>query len=268
MPAQRTIFNFGNGSSSESESSSSEELEELEEKESTPLEEIIIERPPIVSNSSMTSTSIGPLPESGNFVDPLGDPSGDPVEPIQPDPYEAEVVEALREIEEIKQEENRALGNLRAITSIIRGRNNFDGLFDNLFPPVEDLRVVRPSGGFSIPRMRSPPPPGIARPESLPDYEDQFPRGIPIPEGKNISNIEAKPILLPCVVCKYNQIQTVNFPCMHATFCLECIRNSISFSPYCPQCRAPFLQVSMLYLCYEDYNIQPCLKKRKLDSPD
>lgn len=72
--------------------------------------------------------------------------------------------------------------------------------------------------------------------------------GIPCPaEG---ASEEAVGIIARCAICQTNQIQTVNFPCMHACFCLMCIRPSISVSKICPICRTEYIMVSMLYLHY------------------
>jgi hypothetical protein len=74
--------------------------------------------------------------------------------------------------------------------------------------------------------------------------------GIPCPQ--NGETIEAKEIIASCVICHVNQIQTVNFPCMHACFCLNCARPAVQHSKKCPQCRNKYMHVSMLYLSYRD----------------
>ena len=74
--------------------------------------------------------------------------------------------------------------------------------------------------------------------------------GIPCPESGPVQ--EAKPIVPRCLVCRTNMIQTVNFPCMHACFCLECAQPAVQHSKKCPQCRTEYLHISMLYLAYDD----------------
>lgn len=75
---------------------------------------------------------------------------------------------------------------------------------------------------------------------------------IPVPDTNAITPTEAKPVLLRCVVCQENQIQTVNFPCMHACFCILCAKPAITFSKACPQCRKMCASVSILYVCCSD----------------
>lgn len=74
--------------------------------------------------------------------------------------------------------------------------------------------------------------------------------GIPCPESGPVQ--EAKPVVPRCLVCRTNMIQTVNFPCMHACFCLECAQPAVQHSKKCPQCRTEYLHISMLYLAYDD----------------
>lgn len=90
--------------------------------------------------------------------------------------------------------------------------------------------------------------------------------GIPCPEKNTLPTTEAKAILLRCVVCSENQIQTVNFPCMHACFCLDCASESLKHSQNCPQCREDYMHISMLYLSYleaDEEDISEHVKKRK-----
>jgi len=102
------------------------------------------------------------------------------------------------------------------------------------------------------------------------DYEDDHqPRhrqdGIPCPETG--TGEEAKAVVLQCSICRNNQIQTVNFPCMHACFCLECAKPSVMQSNICPQCRTQYMHISMLYLCYRDADVDDIRhtdKRRKL----
>jgi hypothetical protein len=82
------------------------------------------------------------------------------------------------------------------------------------------------------------------------DNTDYQANGIPCPQSGDV--IEAKAIILKCSICHVNQIQTVNFPCMHACFCLSCVRPAIMHSNVCPQCREQYMHISMLYLCYND----------------
>ena len=90
--------------------------------------------------------------------------------------------------------------------------------------------------------------------------------GIPCPDENTLPVIEAKAIVLRCVVCGENQIQTVNFPCMHACFCLNCASASLKHSKNCPHCRETYMHISMLYLSYGDADeddISVHVKKRK-----
>lgn len=99
----------------------------------------------------------------------------------------------------------------------------------------------------------------------FPQHDEKKEFGIPCPENNTVPPIEAKAIVLRCVVCGENQIQTVNFPCMHACFCVICASQSLAHSDRCPQCRANYMHISMLYLCYGDASHEdlPPLKKRK-----
>ena len=92
--------------------------------------------------------------------------------------------------------------------------------------------------------------------------------GIPCPTPNTILPVEAKAIVLRCVICRSNQIQTVNFPCMHACFCIDCASPSLNHSNTCPQCRTEYMHISMLYLCSDDpteEDIEPIRKKRKTE---
>lgn len=91
-----------------------------------------------------------------------------------------------------------------------------------------------------------------------------FSYGIPCPETNSILPVELKNISLPCVVCQINQIQTVNFPCMHACFCIECAKPALGHSSKCPQCRTELMHVSLLYLPYKD--CEPSSKKIKSEN--
>jgi hypothetical protein len=102
-----------------------------------------------------------------------------------------------------------------------------------------------------------------APPLTLPSDTNEYGvNGIPCPD--NGETIEAAPILLQCSICYVNQIQTVNFPCMHACFCLSCVRPAIRNSDICPICRTQFMHVSMIYLNYQD--CEPANKKRKINN--
>jgi hypothetical protein len=76
--------------------------------------------------------------------------------------------------------------------------------------------------------------------------------GIPVPSESAANTCEAKAIVLACVLCSVNQIQTVNFPCMHACFCLECAKPAVANSKCCPICRINYMHVSMMYLQQKD----------------
>ena len=92
--------------------------------------------------------------------------------------------------------------------------------------------------------------------QNMDDYEVN---GIPCP--MNGETEEATPVLLQCSICRVNQIQTVNFPCMHACFCLGCVRPAVRNSDICPICRTPYMNVSVLYINYQNCE---STKKRKL----
>ena len=90
--------------------------------------------------------------------------------------------------------------------------------------------------------------------------------GVPCPESGVTE--EAKAIVLRCAICQSNQVQTVNFPCMHACFCLDCAGPAVQQSNICPQCRTAYMHVSMLYLCYKDADdddIKHGNKRRRLE---
>lgn len=89
--------------------------------------------------------------------------------------------------------------------------------------------------------------------------------GIPCPTTG--TSFEAKAIIAPCVICNHNQIQTVNFPCMHACFCLECVKPSVRHNNTCPQCREPYMNISMLYLSYTNAPIEEKASSVPTDSP-
>jgi len=59
---------------------------------------------------------------------------------------------------------------------------------------------------------------------------------------------EADYIKLSCLICQTNQIQTVNFPCMHACFCLQCAKPSLERFKSCPVCRIKYQHIARLYL--------------------
>lgn len=95
--------------------------------------------------------------------------------------------------------------------------------------------------------------------------------GIPVPTVDNAESTEAKNVQLPCLICMTNQIQTVNFPCMHACFCVSCAKPSVMHSNICPVCRTQYMHVSMLYLQYKEAHsdeppkpLEPPEKRRKM----
>lgn len=111
-------------------------------------------------------------------------------------------------------------------------------------------------------RLADAPPLPIINPRIESKYTRRL--GISQEEQDNINGIpcplsgqayEAKATILQCVICRHNQIQTVNFPCMHACFCLECVRPSVMHSNICPQCRTQYMNVSMLYLVQSNASI-------------
>lgn len=129
-------------------------------------------------------------------------------------------------------------------------------------PPVYDSDFIDPIHVFAPPLQRRR---GFIM---LPELEDHSQRanddlGIPCPDSA-APTIEARPIVLACVICRQNQIQTVNFPCMHATFCLECARPSVEHSKRCPICRTDYVHISMLYLSYQDTD-SPGPKRTKIE---
>ncbi len=76
--------------------------------------------------------------------------------------------------------------------------------------------------------------------------------GIPVPETNALAPVEAKAIIFRCVACQHNQIQTVNFPCMHSCFCIQCAKPSVQYSEKCPVCRTKYVHISILYPSYID----------------
>jgi len=90
---------------------------------------------------------------------------------------------------------------------------------------------------------------------------------IPCPEPGIIPVTEAKAIVAKCVICHTNQIETVNFPCMHACFCIECASPALGHSEKCPQCRTICMHVAMLYLMHTYATSEDLIvnKKRKID---
>jgi hypothetical protein len=100
------------------------------------------------------------------------------------------------------------------------------------------------------------------------EEDDKKDLGIPCPLPGTVPSVEAKAIVLRCVVCRENQIQTVNFPCMHACFCVNCASPSLNHSKTCAQCRTAYMHISMLYLCSGDpteEDIEPFRKRRRTE---
>jgi hypothetical protein len=83
------------------------------------------------------------------------------------------------------------------------------------------------------------------------DLDENMPvHNVPAPDPAVFPSIEAKPIIVACAVCKVNQVQTVNLPCMHACMCTECAHAGVQYYTNCPQCRTPLEKISVLYLSY------------------
>jgi len=97
------------------------------------------------------------------------------------------------------------------------------------------------------------------------EQEEDKTFGIPCPEPGSVKALEAVPILLRCVVCHSNQINTVNFPCMHASFCVDCTSQSVLHSNKCPICRTHIMHVSMLYLCHTDTELNLSKKRQRIE---
>lgn len=130
----------------------------------------------------------------------------------------------------------------------------------NILAPSDRPLLIRSNGTYNLNRtnsLRNASP--LSSPDEIEEYEVN---GIPCP--LNGETIEATPIILQCSICHINQIQTVNFPCMHACFCLNCVRPAVRNSNKCPICRTDYMNVSMIYLNYQDY--EPPNKKRKIDN--
>ena len=93
---------------------------------------------------------------------------------------------------------------------------------------------------------------------------------VPCPAPGTVPTIEAKAIVAKCVVCHVNQIQTVNFPCMHACFCIDCATPALEHSEVCPQCRTVCMHVAMLYLVHTDARAEDFIehvhKKQKIET--
>lgn len=122
---------------------------------------------------------------------------------------------------------------------------------------TEEEEEEEENSGFNLIFRRRP------FPILVPDEKDL---GIPCPPQNTIPTVEAKAIVLRCVICRENQIQTVNFPCMHACFCINCAAPALNHSATCPQCRTAYMHISMLYLCSgdpTDEDIEPFRKKAK-----
>jgi hypothetical protein len=129
-----------------------------------------------------------------------------------------------------------------------------------LFPPTENNISL----GNSI--LGNPPPIDATSLSylssiynSINNEESNWPNntsefGIPCPDTEVIKADLAKPIVAECVACKTNQIQTVNFPCMHACYCLECAKPSLRTMNTCPVCRCVYMHISVLYLSYREVN--------------
>lgn len=54
-----------------------------------------------------------------------------------------------------------------------------------------------------------------------------------------------------CKICITNKIRTINNPCGHAVFCIECMNECINVSGnnlVCPICRAPINKINLIFL--------------------
>lgn len=70
------------------------------------------------------------------------------------------------------------------------------------------------------------------------------------------SSQEAIPIIAACVICQSKQIDTINSPCMHACFCLNCANPATIIDKKCPICRVKLTEVLRMFLCFSDIDIK------------
>lgn len=136
-------------------------------------------------------------------------------------------------------------------------------------PAFRGVPLVVPSLTDISRRSQSPPPIQRGRPHRLagaPPLDNILndDMGIPVPETGSAAAVEVTDIQIPCIICASNQIQTVNFPCMHACFCVECASPSVMHSNICPVCRVQYMHISMLYLQYKE-TAEPPSKRKKIE---
>lgn len=86
----------------------------------------------------------------------------------------------------------------------------------------------------------------------------------PCPKPEIFNTVLATPIIVCCIICQTNQIQTVNIPCMHASFCGVCANDAVQNSSKCPDCRGELTNIAPLYLSYT--NVESNTKKCKIES--
>ena len=71
---------------------------------------------------------------------------------------------------------------------------------------------------------------------------------IPTPVIDAECDTEAKPMILVCVICSVNCINTVLIPCMHSCLCCTCAKEFTAHSKDCPICRISILEINRIYL--------------------
>jgi hypothetical protein len=76
----------------------------------------------------------------------------------------------------------------------------------------------------------------------------------PEPEGDE----EASGVLLECVICHTNEINTTAFPCMHASMCSTCSHAMSTRDYKCPICRTEIVQVAKIYISKKRKTCNEC----------
>jgi hypothetical protein len=102
-------------------------------------------------------------------------------------------------------------------------------------PEISDLKITySPTEAAVVNAIETPP--------STPEM-----KSVTFPLSESIPAIEAAPIVLKCLICHVNQIQTVCIPCMHCCFCVKCVSVALTYSKQCPTCRKDIERVSTIY---------------------
>lgn len=154
---------------------------------------------------------------------------------------------------ELERKEEFARLQLADVLRTRRSINMTGGIFVpspvDLFEQKQPPPIIRNSVIMANRRLTEAPPL-----DEIKNEIKDVTMGIPVPTDVDVVPVEANNISLPCVICMTNQIQTVNFPCMHACFCVACAAPSTVHSNVCPICRVQYMHISMLYLQYKESN--------------